>query len=140
MHREVRKGSRKRMTLLPRMIKLKKATAKNSLKCSTEFGQRCMLGGTLDEAPTNSMLLRAGGVTPRRSTADIVSQTITQLARAMLLATPSSSTAHSCLSPARKIKNRCKYYKQLAELKILTNLEFLMVKSMTVSDKQLWKF
>ena len=74
---------------------------------------------TLDEAPTNSMFLRAGGVTPRRrSTADM-SQTITQLASAMLPATPSSSTAHSCLSPARKIENKSKCYKQLAELKNL---------------------
>ncbi len=74
---------------------------------------------SLDEAPSNSMFLRAGGAAvKRRTTADIVSQAINQLSPALSpsITTP---TSHSSGSPAKLIDNRSKCYKQLGELKNL---------------------
>ena len=80
---------------------------------------------SLEEAPTNSMFLRAGGATPqRRSTADIVSQTITQLTP-QVLSTPTSTPTVSSSSPARMIDNRSKCYKQLSEIKNLNQAGIL---------------
>ena len=73
---------------------------------------------SLDEAPANSMFLRAGGTSTRRkTTADIVSQTINKLAPALSPSVATPSTSHS--SPAKVIDNRSKCYKQLGELKNL---------------------
>ena len=72
---------------------------------------------SLDEAPSNSMFLRAGGAaTKRRTTADIVSQAINQLAPAL---SPGVAPLTSHSSPAKLIDNRSKCYKQLGELKNL---------------------
>ena len=72
---------------------------------------------SLDEAPSNSMFLRAGGAAiKRRTTADIVSQAINQLAPAL---SPSVALPTSHSSPAKLIDNRSKCYKQLGELKNL---------------------
>ena len=80
---------------------------------------------SLDEAPTNSMFLRAGGATPKsRSTADTVSQTITQLTP-QILSTPTSTSTVSSSSPAKMIDNRSKCYKQLSEIKNLNQAGIL---------------
>ena len=71
---------------------------------------------SLDEAPSNSMFLRAGGAATKRTTADIVSQAINQLTP-VLSPGVAAPTSHS--SPAKLINNRSKCYKQLGELKIL---------------------
>jgi hypothetical protein len=73
---------------------------------------------SLDEAPSNSIFLRAGGAAVKRTTVDIVSQAINQLSPALspCVTTP---TSHSSGSPAKLIDNRSKCYKQLGELKIL---------------------
>ena len=73
---------------------------------------------SLDEAPSNSMFLRAGGAaTKRRTTADIVSPAINQLAPALSPSVAVPTQSHS--SPAKLIDNRSKCYKQLGELKNL---------------------
>ena len=70
---------------------------------------------SLDEAPSNSMFLRAGGAaTKRRTTADIVSQAINQLVPTH---PPNVAVSTSHSSPAKVIDNRSKCYKQLGELK-----------------------
>ena len=71
---------------------------------------------SLDEAPSNSMFLRAGGAATKRTTADIVSQAINQLTP-VLSPGVAAPTSHS--SPAKLINNRSKCYKQLGELKNL---------------------
>ena len=80
-----------------------------------------------DEAPAKSMFVRAGGATPKRkSTADIVSQTITQLTPLTTSsATPQSSSTPTSLSPARIVDTRFKCYKQLGELKNLNQAGIL---------------
>ena len=69
----------------------------------------------LDEAPSNSVFLRAGGAAAkRRTTADIVSQAINQLAPVL---SPSVAVPSFHSSPAKLIDNRSKCYIQLGELK-----------------------
>ena len=61
------------------------------------------------------MFLRAGGAAAkRRTTADIVSKAINQIAPALL---PNVTVPTSHSSPAKVIDNRSKCYKQLGELK-----------------------
>ena len=77
---------------------------------------------SLDEAPSNcnSMFLRAGGAAvKRRTTADIVSQAINQLASTLSPSVTTPTSHGSSGSPAKLIDNRSKCYKQLGELKNL---------------------
>ena len=75
---------------------------------------------SLDEAPSNSMFLRAGGAAvKRRTTADIVSQAINQLAPTLSPSVTTPTSHGSSGSPAKLIDNRSKCYKQLGELKNL---------------------
>ena len=91
---------------------------------------------SLDEAPSNSMFLRAGGAaTKRRTTADIVSQAINQLAPALSpgVAAP---TSHSSL--AKLINNRSKCYNNLESWKIWCRLEYCLMKSIVMKERPLW--
>ena len=74
---------------------------------------------SLDEAPSNSMFLRAGGAAVKRTTADIVSQAINQLAPTLSPSVTTPISHGSSGSPAKLIDNRSKCYKQLGELKNL---------------------
>ena len=70
------------------------------------------------------MFLRAGGTsTKRKTTADIVLQTINQLAPVLSPSVATPSTSHS--SPAKVIDNQSKCYKQLGELKYLIQVGIL---------------
>ena len=71
----------------------------------------------VDEAPSNSMFLRAGGAAvKRRTTADIVSQAINQLAPTLSPSVTTPTSHGSSGSPAKLIDNRSKCYRQLGEL------------------------
>ena len=76
-----------------------------------------------DDPPTTTMFARAGGATPRRkTTADAVSQVISQLSSTLspkLISPAPSTNSNSSPSPAKVIENCSKCYRQLGELKNL---------------------
>lgn len=75
---------------------------------------------SIDEAPTTTMFVRAGGATPkRRTTADVVSQAIGKLSSALSPTVSQSPVASNSQSSAKVIENRSKCYRQLGEIKNL---------------------
>ena len=80
------------------------------------------LHDSVTNPPATSMFVRAGGTTTKKgaSVPDPMSQAICQLASAL---TPNLSAAsRGGGSPARVIKNRSKFYRQLAELMMQSGL------------------
>ena len=77
---------------------------------------------SIDEAPTTTMFVRAGGTTPkRRTTADAVSQAFNKLSSVLSPtgAVSQPSQTNNSHSPAKVIENRSKCYRQLGEIKNL---------------------
>ena len=79
---------------------------------------------SLDEPPTTTMFLRAGGVQSEKKS-DPVSGALTQLASVITVAPsmarsgPSSTNQPAQNSPAKTIENRSRCYRQLGEIKSL---------------------
>ena len=79
---------------------------------------------SLNEAPTTTMFLRAGGVALSKKKSDPVSEALTHLASAItvgpgLARSGPSSVNQAKNSPAKTIENRSRCYRQLGEIKSL---------------------
>ena len=79
---------------------------------------------SLNEPPTTTMFLRAGGVAPSKKKSDPVSEALTHLASAITvgpgLARSGPSSANQAKNnPAKTIENRSRCYRQLGEIKSL---------------------
>ena len=109
------------------MEQLQSMHAKKYTQMQYRVWSEMYVGGvhsSLDEPPTTTMFLRAGGVPPSKKKSDPVCEALTQLASAITVAPGLARSGPSAAnqtknSPAKTIENRSRCYRQLGEIKTL---------------------
>ena len=95
---------------------------------------------SLEEPPSTSMFLRAGGAAPKKAKTDLA-DALTQVADKITgaLSPNPSVKAPVSLSPVRVIENRSKCYKQLIELSNLKSTGVLSVSEYETEKESVMK-